>query len=279
MAHRRPKGKARVSALSLTRVIPDHQRQQINECVASARAEGRSRTFVHAAIISTDIRVVVKHPNELERVLGGDEITRRETDEIITNQELSRLTLCYEKVYKNFYRVKTCLDELEISHYVIRRNLSIGEFDIIQYEEDNSIVLERRHRGLIERFFGDGKDIVPVTALIIVADFLMPFVSDSVVNSPRSAHRTRTQSAVSLTRHCTKPNVMYDIDLGKNPKTNPVSTGSQTDRSHLYRCHTVTMSDDDASVSTKRISFSRHNSIRNMTITRTRSNGDIRKRD
>lgn len=279
MAHRRAKGKAWVSALSLTHVIPDHQRQQINECVASARVEGRSRTFVHAAIISTDIRVVVKHPNELERVLGGDEKTRRETDEIITNQELSRLTLCYEDVYKNFYHVKTCLSELEISHYVIRRNLSIGEFDVIQYEEDNSIVLERRHRGLFERFFGDEKDTVPVTALIIVADFLMPFVSDSAVNSPRNSHRTRTQSAVSSVRSRTKPNVMYDIDLTKKPEKTEVPTGSQTDRSHVYRKRIVSMSDDDASVTMKRYSFGNHSSIRNMTITRTQSNRDIRKQD
>lgn len=279
MAHRRPKGRARVSALSLTHVIPDHQRQQINECVASARAEGRSRAFVHAAIISTDIRVVVKHPNELERVLGGDKITRRETDEIITNQELSRLTLCYEKVYKNFYHVKTCLNELEISHYVIRRNLSIGEFDITQYKEDDSIVLERRRRGIIERFFGDEKDSVPVTALIIVADFLMPFVGDSSMNSPRNLHHTRIQSAVSLARPHAKPNIMYDIDLDKTPETKHMPSGSQTDRSHFYRQRVVSMSDEDSSVTTKRISFGRRSSIRNMTITRTRSNGDIRKQD
>lgn len=281
MAHARPKGKARVGALSLIHVVPDHQREAIKECVAVARMEGRSRAFVHAAIISSDIRVVVKHPSELETVLGGSEEKNRESDEIITAQELSRLTLRYEEVYKNFYHVKTCLNEMQISHYVIRRNLNVGEFNVIQYDDDKTVILERRQRGLIERFFGDDKTHLPVTALIIVADFLMPFVSDAAPCSPRhptSTRHARAQSDFSRFRSQSDHSVMYEIDLGENAETRPPPTEPQTDRSHGYRRRVVSMSDNDAMVSTKSIHFSRNNSLRNITVSRTRSSTDLHKK-
>lgn len=251
----------------------------INECIASARVEGRSRTFVHAAIVSSEIRVVVKHPNELEVVLGGDDVMTRETDEIITNQELSRLTLRYEEVYKNFYHVKTCLDQLGVSHYVIRRKMSVSEFDVIQYDDTSPIVLEKRQRSLIERIFGDGKDHIPVTALIIVADLLMPFVSESAMPSPhhsKSPRRTRSHSDFSSSRDRDQRSVMYEIDLGCN-KSPPATAHkrSSTDVSCGYRHRTVSMSDDEDSVTTKRVRYKRNSSLRNITVTRTRSSTNV----
>lgn len=246
-----------MGTLPLPRVVPNRQRELISECITVAKTEGRSRTFVHAAIISDDIRVVVKHPSELETVLGGSSEKSGESDEIITAQELSRLTLRYEEVYKNFYHAKTCLDELQVSHYVIRRNLSIGEFDLVQYEEDGSIVLERRSRGLIERLFGNDKAHIPATALIIVADLLMQFVPTSAPCSPR---RTRSHSEFSPRRGHGVRDVMYEIELGDTTK----NVSSPRARPHFSRGRVVSISDSDSVLSQKRVRFTRSDSLKHI---------------
>jgi hypothetical protein len=272
--------------------MSNSHRAKIGERLAVATVSGRSRVFVHAAVISPDLRVIVDDPSELESLHGNGK-SPEGNDEIISDEELSRATLRYEKVYQNFFHVKEYLTQKRVTHYVIRRCLKVGEFSIVQYEDGGNIVLEKREKGFIERLFGtrnagavDG--CIAVTALIIVADLLIPFRDSVTALSPYvSPRRSRTMSvsACPIRRRESEPQLsvraqhgsraitvrkissergahtLYDINLsGDDDDVRKKIRPQSTENTYVGSYRVLERTDGDARISRERVSFSRHSS-------------------